>query len=298
MNSERVLILGASGMLGSMLFKCFHEYSDHAVLGVVRSRASIKNFSSSQAGRLEVIDDILDPRTAGSLIRGYKPTTLINCIGLVKQLDESLNPLLALPVNSIFPHQLDEICASLECKLIHFSTDCVFSGNTGGYDEDSIADSRDIYGLSKYLGELTSSPNAITLRTSIIGHELCRHTSLLDWFLRSEVCVNGFRNAVFSGLTTREVFNVIINYVLPKTSLSGVYHLASTPISKFDLLLAIKAEYGKAIEVVPVDIPVINRSLVSERFQVATGYIQKPWSEQLQQLHESSIELGGYGVCV
>lgn len=296
MSSERILILGASGMLGSMLFKCFHEYSGHDVLGVIRSNSLFKNYSTSQAHALRVIDDILNPNTARAIILDFKPTYVINCIGLVKQLGESLNPLLALPINSIYPHQLDHICTDIGCKLIHFSTDCVFSGTSGNYSEDSIADARDLYGLSKYLGEV-SSLNAITLRTSIIGHELTRHSSLLDWFLKSDVRVLGFKNAVFSGLTTRAIYDVIIDHIIPIKGLSGLFHLASHPISKFDLLLAIKSEYGKIIEVIPSESPVVNRSLASTRFEASTGYIQKPWSSQLHQLRESSINLGGYSVC-
>lgn len=295
MNSEKVLILGVTGMLGSMLYKCFTTYSEFETFGVARDASLRVKFLFNQSDNLVFSSNITDPCEVRTLLRRIKPTVIINCIGVVKQLSDSANPLVALPVNALFPHQLHAACAEFGCRLIHFSTDCVFSGAAGPYDEQQIPDARDLYGLSKYIGEI-SSVNCVTLRTSIVGHELFRHSSLLDWFLTQEGRVNGYRNSIFSGLSTREIFDVLTNYILPDRALSGLFHLSSDPISKLDLLRAVAVEYKKVIEIVPCEAPKLDRSLVSSRFRNATGYVPRGWGEQLEQLRLASIQLGGYRV--
>ena len=169
--------------------------------------------------------------------------------------------------------------------MIHVSTDCVFSGDRGGYTESDPPDAQDLYGRSKLLGEV-DLPNAITLRTSIIGHELdeVNSHSLIGWFLNQKGTVNGFRRAVFSGLPTVELARVIRDHVLVQPALHGLYHVAAEPINKFDLLQLVAGVYGKTISLQPCDDPVIDRSLDASRFRDATGYSAPSWPELVARM--------------
>lgn len=169
-------------------------------------------------------------------------------------------------------------------RLIHFSTDCVFSGKQGQYKEDDFADAYDLYGRTKYLGEVDYE-NAITLRTSIIGHELESKRSLVDWFLNQSSEVKGFRKAIFSGLPTIEIARIVREYVIPNPKLRGLYHLSVDPISKYDLLRMVGTIYGKDIAIIPDDELIIDRSLNSDRFRSATGFKPKPWLELVEAMH-------------
>ncbi len=145
-------------------------------------------------------------------------------------------------------------------RLVHVSTDCVFSGSQGDYREDDACDADDIYGRTKLLGELHEAP-AVTLRTSIIGHELRGRASLLEWFLAQRETARGFTRAIFSGVPTVHLARIVRDQVLPDPSLAGLYHVSAEPIAKFDLLTLIAAKYAKSIEIEPDDTLVIDRSL-------------------------------------
>jgi dTDP-4-dehydrorhamnose reductase len=218
------------------------------------------------------------------LFSSAKPDIVINCIGLVKQLAEADDPLAAIPINAMLPHRLARVCAVSGARLIHMSTDCVFAGTKGMYTETDFADAADLYGRSKLMGEV-DYPNAITLRTSIIGHELTGARSLVGWFLAQEGPVKGFKRAVFSGLPTVEMAKLIRDYVIPHPELHGLYHVSAEPINKFDLLTLVAKTYGKSIEIVPEDQFVIDRSLDSSRFRQATGYAPKPWPELIRLMN-------------
>jgi dTDP-4-dehydrorhamnose reductase len=183
----------------------------------------------------------------------------------------------------MLPHRLARVCGLVGARLVHVSTDCVFSGAKGGYIEADFADADDLYGRSKYLGEV-DYPHAVTLRTSIIGHELDGARSLLCWFLAQGSSVRGFTRAVFSGLPTVELARVIRDYVLPAPALRGLYHVSSAPINKYELLGLIAKTYGKSIDITPQDEPVIDRSLDSTRFRAATGYSPPPWPDLIEQM--------------
>jgi len=214
-----------------------------------------------------------------------KPQTVVNCIGLIKQLADANDPLQALPVNAMLPHRLARLCELGGARLVHISTDCVFAGTRGNYRESDSADATDLYGRSKHLGEVTY-PHTITLRTSIIGHELSSGHALLGWFLAQEGQVKGYTKAVFSGLPTVELARVVREVVLPRPELSGLFHVASAPIAKYDLLKLIADVYGKRIEIIPDDGLVIDRSLNAERFRDATGYVAPPWPELVKRMFE------------
>lgn len=281
----KILVLGASGMLGNAVFRLFAESNGFDVNGTVRGERSRKLFSESLQSAL--ISGV-DVENIDSLMRVFgetNPDAVINCIGLVKQLPAADDPLVAIPINSLLPHRLARLCAVAGARFVHMSTDCVFSGSKGMYTESDLSDAKDLYGRSKFLGEV-DYPNAITLRTSIIGHELDGAKSLINWFLSQEGRVKGFVRAVFSGLPTVEIARIIRDYVLPNPHLHGVFNVSAEPINKFDLLTLVAKVYAKSIEIVPDDGLIIDRSLDSTRFRQATGFSPKPWPELIRLMHE------------
>jgi dTDP-4-dehydrorhamnose reductase len=213
------------------------------------------------------------------------PNIVVNCVGIVKQLTEVEHPSKVMSLNSLLPHRLAKLCAVAEARLIHFSTDCVFSGVRGMYNESDLADAADLYGRSKLKGEVNYR-SAITLRTSIIGHELSSNRSLVGWFLAQEGSVKGFRRAVFSGLPTVEIARIIHQHLLPRPDIWGLYHLSADPISKFELLSLIAKVYSKKITIIPDDTLLVDRSLDSSCFRSATGFSPKSWIELIQTMHD------------
>lgn len=283
----RVLVLGASGMLGSAVFREFDGHAPHEVWGLVRNEAFLPYFSPAQQGRILTGVDVLDEAALRAAFERVRPDVVINCVGLIKQKEHVEDPLVVLPINSMLPHRLALLCAPGNVRLLHISTDCVFSGRKGMYTEDDPSDAEDLYGKSKYIGELRDAAHAVTLRTSIVGRELNSSRALVDWFLAQHGSVHGFRRSIFSGMTTIELARVMRDVVLPDASLHGLYHVSSAPISKFDLLKLVAAQYGKAIDVVPDDALVIDRSLDSSRFRQATGYRAPSWESMVRTMHEA-----------
>ena len=218
-------------------------------------------------------------------IANLKPDVVINCIGMIKQLQNANNPLVVLPINSIFPHRLSLLCRLAGARLIHISTDCVFSGEKGGYTEKDISDANDLYGKSKYIGEIHDEFNTVTIRTSIIGHELNSKYALIDWFLSQDGTIRGYTKCIFSGLPTVELASVIKNIIIPNKELSGLYHVSSTPISKFDLLSIVAKRYGKNINILEDSEVVLDRSLDSSCFKQATGYEPPDWEVLIDAMY-------------
>jgi dTDP-4-dehydrorhamnose reductase len=282
----RVLVLGATGMLGNALFRVFDEDGRYEVWGTMRSETGRRFFPAAAQARLRAGIDVLDPDALVSVINRIRPGAVINCVGLVKQLSDANDPLAALPINAMLPHRLAHLCALAGARLIHISTDCVFSGRTGGYRETDPSDAEDLYGKSKFIGELHDFPHAITLRTSLIGHELSSNHGLVDWFLSTKGQVKGFEKAVFSGLPTVELSRVISNVLLPRSELAGLYHVGAKPITKLDLLTLVARAYGKKVEIIPDRALVVDRSLNSERFARATGYGAPEWPELIELMHK------------
>ena len=280
----RVLVLGASGMLGNAVVRVLSEEADWQVYGTVRAESSKRFFKPFIVERLVAGVDV---EQQDSLIQTFirtRPDVVINCIGLVKQLAEANNPLQAVPINTLLPHKLARLCDLSGARLVHMSTDCVFSGFKGGYCESDASDANDLYGKSKFLGEV-DYPNAITLRTSIIGSELQSSHGLVGWFLSQQDSCKGYTRAIFSGLPTVVLAKIIRDIVIPHPELRGVYHVASNPISKYDLLKIVAQVYGISIEITPDDRLVIDRSLNGERFREATGYITPEWQEMIKLMY-------------
>ncbi|MDO8773733.1 MAG: SDR family oxidoreductase [Burkholderiaceae bacterium] len=281
----KVLVLGASGMLGNAVLRLFAQSPGYEVLASARSTSALRLLPEELSDRLICGVDVENMDTLTSLFAKARPDVVINCIGLVKQLAEADDPLAAIPINALLPHRLARLCDVAGARLVHMSTDCVFSGAKGMYTESDISDAKDLYGRSKYLGEV-DYPHAITLRTSIIGHELSGAHSLVGWFLAQQGVVRGFRRAIFSGLPTVELARVIRDHVLAHPELHGVYHVSAEPINKFDLLTLIAKAYGKTIAITPDDKLAIDRSLDSFRFRQATGYQPQPWPELVRRMRE------------
>ena len=228
--------------------------------------------------------DACSPERLQEIMAACRPQTVINAIGVVKQRAEANDAIQNLEINALLPHRLAVLCEAAGARLIHFSTDCVFSGRRGKYRETDVSDAEDLYGRTKYLGE-PGDKHCLTLRTSFVGRELTRKTGLLEWFLAQRGTVRGYTNAIFSGFTTLEMTR-IIKKVLTVPTLSGVYHVSSEPISKFDLLTMIRDALGLTTEIEPYDEFQCDRSLDSSRFREALAYRPPGWKAMVEELSQ------------
>lgn len=281
---QNVLVLGATGMLGNTVFRSLSKSPDLRIYGSVRSDRSLPLLPAELHGNVISGVDVGSVDSLLDVFNKSKPNVVINCIGLVKQLAEANDPLVAVPINTLLPHRLARLCANMSARLIHVSTDCVFDGKKGGYVETDPANAQDLYGQSKHLGEV-DYPHAVTLRTSIIGPELGSAIGLLGWFLSSQGQIQGHSQAIFSGLPTIELTEIVRDHVMPKPQLRGVYHVAADAISKHDLLQLVAQVYGKSIKIVSDPKPAIDRSLNADRFFAATGYRAPGWPSLIKKMH-------------
>ena len=280
----KILILGASGMLGSALINVLSEKPNWKVLGTVRSDESKKFFNPKISKNLIKVNNVLNFENLVKVFNQVKPEIVINCISLSKELLKKANPLMMISTYSLLPHQLSKVCKKTRARLIQISTDGVFSGKKGNYKENDIKDSQDIYGVSKYLGELDEE-HTITIRTSIIGHELRSKNGLVDWFLSKKKKCECFKSAIFTGFPTVVLAEIIRDIIIPNKRLKGIYHIASNPITKCKLLALIAKEYGLKINLITNNKIKINRSLNAERFKKATGYISPDWKDLIKSMH-------------
>lgn len=281
--NKRIAVLGASGMLGNAMFRLFGDSAGFEAFGTVRSAAARRHFPDHLQNRLISGTDVTDFDDLVKALATIQADVIINCVGVVKQLESAKDPLATLPINSLLPHRLAQLGRLTGARIVHISTDCVFSGSKGNYDEQDQPDATDLYGRSKLLGEL-EQPGAITLRTSIIGRELEGNHSLVDWFLSQKGPVKGYCKAIFSGLPTCELARVVRDHVLPQPALSGLYHVSAAPIDKLSLLLEIAKQYDHSIDITADDTVAIDRSLNSSRFRKATGYEPPAWSDLIASM--------------
>lgn len=279
----KLLVIGASGMLGHTAYRLFSAEPDIEAFATARSDGVRRHLAHALHAGLLTGVDVLDTDVLLAVLVRVRPDVVVNCVGLVKQLAAATDPLAALPLNAVFPHRLARLCSLLGARLVHISTDCVFSGDRGNYTEDSAPDAHDLYGRSKLLGEV-NEPHVITLRTSIVGRELGSRHGLIEWFLGESGPVQGFTRAIFSGLTTDELTRAIIRHVLPNPALQGVWHISAEPINKHELLLLLRNAYGLTTEIRPDASVVIDRSLNSSRFRAATGYTPPNWPAMIEAL--------------
>ncbi len=285
----RILILGGDGMLGHQLFKSLS--SRHDVRVTLRQRLSAyKDFNLFSA---ENAYEGIEARSMDHLIDvlgEFRAEAVVNAVGIVKQRSTAKESIPSLETNSLFPHRLAGLCKAAGMRMVHVSTDCVFSGRKGGYRETDLSDAEDLYGRTKYLGEVYDS-HCVTLRTSIIGKELSRKQGLLEWFLSQKGSVQGFKNALFSGFTTLEFSRIIEKILVEYPEKEGLYHVSSDPISKLDLLTLIKRKMGLRIEIIPTDEPRLDRSLDSSRFRTEFNYTPPTWEEMIGELSMSLKEV-------
>lgn len=281
----RVLILGGSGMLGHKLYQtCAPRFDTYATFRAAASE--YKRFGIFDESRMigEVSAEDID--SVERAFAATKPDVVVNCIGIVKQDPSAKDPIASSAVNSLFPHRLVELCRRSGARLIHLSTDCVFSGRKGNYSENDVPDAEDLYGRTKLIGEIADA-GCLTIRTSMIGRELKGSHGLLEWFLsQCDGRVSGFKRAIFSGFTTQALAEVIGKIIVEQSELSGIWHVAAEPISKFDLLRLVKQTYGLAIEIDPDETFACDRSLDSSRFRAITGFQPPAWPEMIQRLHD------------
>jgi len=228
----------------------------------------------------------IDVRARTSLLEtleDFHPEAVINAVGIIKQQPIAADNIANIEINALLPHRLALLCKEAGAKLVHFSTDCVFSGKTGHYKETDPSDPDDLYGKSKFLGEV-SEPHCITLRTSIIGRELVRKRSLLEWFLAQRGTVHGYRQVIYSGFTTHEMARIVEKILLERPTASGIYHVSSAPISKYELLCLIKKKLRLSVEIIPDDEIRCNRSLDSTRFRLEFNYVPPTWNAMIDEL--------------
>lgn len=281
--TKKILIIGASGLIGNSLFKYFSTKKDIFVFGTIRSPKDFKVQSNFDNSKLFTGVDLENKNDLEKIFDKVLPDVVINCAGITSGSKEIENYYRVITLNSLLPHYLSNLSVRYKARLIQISTDCVFSGSKGNYAEGDYPDALDLYGRSKSLGEVTYL-NAITLRTAAVGHEVNSSRGLVDWFLSQKGSVKGYKNCTFSGLTTIEIGRVIYEYILFNSNLVGLYHLSADAISKYDFLLLIKDIYNKDINIMPDYKIIINRSLDSSSFKKATGFLPKSWVSMIKEM--------------
>lgn len=285
----RILILGANGMLGHKLFLYFTRSGEIDVYGTVRNGDVLQKYLPAETKqKININVDANDLDSIAKTIARIRPEVVINCIGIIKQGVLGQNPLACIAINSLLPHKIARICQDTGARFLHISTDCVFSGKHGNYTESDLPDAEDIYGRSKLLGEV-NYPNSLTLRTSIIGHELGTRLGLVEWFLAQQHKVPGYCKHIFSGFPTAELAGIIYHYIIPQSQINGIYHLSADPISKFELLSLIAKEYALNIQVEPDVVTTCDRSLDSSQLCSLIGYIPPSWPEMIAGMHQDYL---------
>ncbi len=272
-------------MLGHKMLQTFVSQG-HETVGTIRGDiddlGATGEFLSGTAPIIERVDAAAVESVRWA-IDETAPDVVVNCVGIIKQLPTAKDSITSITINALFPHQLASICAESDRRLIHFSTDCVFSGRRGSYTEDDESDAQDLYGRTKYLGEVGG--NALTLRTSIVGRQLSVFQSLLEWFIAQEGgTVKGFQRAMFSGVTTLQAARSVVRLVDDSPELSGLYQLAGPAISKYDLLREFRDALDLDITIVPETGFMLDRTFISDRFVSATGLETPSWIDMITDL--------------
>jgi len=290
MSIAKVIVLGGAGMLGHKMFQTLRERFD-GVYCTVR-----EDVPKAALGRIELLQgndvipgiDVTDISKLEATLSSIRPSYLINCIGLIKQRATATSPIHSIEINSLLPHKLAQMASKWDGHVIHFSTDCVFNGERGSYSELDPSDAQDLYGKTKFLGEV-AVVNALTLRTSIIGRELTQHRSLLDWLLaQNHKAIRGYRKVIYSGVTTNHLADLVASIIQKHPSLSGLYQVASDPISKYDLLCLLREVYRLDMRIEPDDLETSDRSMKCDRLRQAIAYRCPTWPFLAQQLAEDN----------
>ena len=281
----KLLILGGDGMLGHQLLKSLMPQHDVRVTlkqspDVYEKYGLFDSNNSFYGVNASVFEALIE------VMADFKPDAVINCVGIIKQRSTAKESIPSIEINALLPHRLAVMCKAVNARLIHLSTDCIFSGKKGNYLESDLSDAEDLYGKTKYLGEVSES-HCLTLRTSIIGRELSRKKSLFEWFMAQTSTVNGFTNALYNGFSTIEMARIIEKMLLEYPSASGVYHVSSEPISKYELLQLIRTKMGKDIEIGPDGSFICDRTLDSNLFRREFNYMPPSWEAMIEDLADS-----------
>jgi dTDP-4-dehydrorhamnose reductase len=282
----KILVLGGEGMLGHKMYQTLVSRYPKTTCTVARplDEPFYQRIELLRQGHVIDKVDAMDFPRLHEILDAERPGYIVNCIGVIKQREASKAAIPSITLNSLLPHKLAEWTGEWGGRVIHFSTDCVFSGRDGDYTEASPSDAEDLYGKSKYLGEVAEE-NALTLRTSIIGRELANFRSLLEWFLAQEgKSVRGFKRVIYSGVTTNYIADLVCRIISGHPNLSGLYQVTSPAISKYDLLSMIRDAYRLDIEIVPDENEISDRSMIGDRFLQATGYRSPDWPGLVAQL--------------
>lgn len=279
-----MLVLGGDGMLGHRLL--LHLKARHHVkVSLRQGLAAYERYGLFDASNAYGEVDVHSADRLLEVVADFRPDAIVNAVGIVKQRSAAMESIPSLEVNSLLPHRLALIANSVGARLVHFSTDCVFSGRRGNYSEDDRPDPEDLYGHTKLLGEV-DVPHCVTLRTSLIGHELARKQSLIEWFLAQKGEVHGFRKAIFSGFTTIEMARIIEMLLVQHPDAHGIWHLSSDPIDKYTLLNLVKKHYELQTAIVPDDDFHCDRSLDSTAFRERFNYHPPSWDAMILEMSQ------------
>jgi len=283
----KVYILGISGMLGSRIFLEFQKKKGFDVRGCLRG--NLNPFIIKYKKKINVRIDAKNIKKISSILKSFKPDYVINCIGYIKQkISTNTNDRDIFFVNSIFPHEIYKITKLINSRFIHFSTDCVFDGKKGNYKETASSNVKDIYGISKFLGEVKYS-KSLTIRTSIIGHEFYSKKGLLEWFLNQSKLCYGYSRVFFSGLTTLEISNFVYFYIKKNIKIHGLIHLSSKKISKLNLLKKIAKIYNKKIVIKKDSSKKIDRSLNCSFIKKRISYKVPNWDVMIREMRSNQL---------
>jgi dTDP-4-dehydrorhamnose reductase len=284
---KKVLVFGATGMLGHKLYQVLRKTYD--VVGTIRTGyKTISRYGFMEPTILVPRFDAMDFNAVRQVIDSIRPDVVVNCIGIINKLVDKAGPEATTKLNAELPHEIHRLCQPKGIRLIHISTDCVFSGKKGNYSEDDPSDVTDLYGQTKYRGEVKGE-GALTIRTSIIGRELNTSNGLLEWLISNKSGkVNGWANAIFSGFPTLHLSRIIADIIENHPGLSGLYNVSSEPINKYTLLVLINQAFNLGVEINSVSEPVEDRSLDSTRFRKSTGFVPLPWQQMIKELAEDS----------
>jgi dTDP-4-dehydrorhamnose reductase len=279
-----VVVIGAGGLLGSACLRIFNESPSINAVGTFRTKYVCNQFPYD-AEQHYFLSDALDTAQLEVLFQQLRPTVVVNCTSLSKDSLQLSDPLELIPIYALLPHVLAKFCSRFSARLIQISSDGVFSGDKGNYREEDIPDASDLYGRTKLMGEVVAQ-GCVTLRTSMIGHDPKLQNGLVSWFLNQKGTCKGFSNAIFSGFPVTVLARIIRDYVVPHPKLEGIYNLASSPISKFDLLRLISEIYDTSVTVIPDNSIKINRSLNASSFNTATQYVAPSWGELITVMRD------------
>lgn len=292
---KKIVVLGANGMIGHKVFEVLSRYDDFDAYGTVTSKEIFNNclpinfeskiYENVYADKIETVKKIIET---------IKPDVVINCIGITKQSDQIKDVEKSIIINALFPHILADVCSNNDIRFITFTTDCVFDGQKGNYKETDLPTCHDVYGMTKFLGEVKDKKNTLTLRTSIIGHELNSNISLLNWFLSQKNSVKGYKKAIFSGFTTLEFAKLLAEKIIPNEDLCGLYQISVNSISKYDLLKIVADVYKKNIKIEADDVVKIDRSLNSDVLRKIIDYQPSKWEDLVFEMYNDFQESNFY----